>query len=176
MEPCAYCAPTVRLLCACCVLTACSVLATLRRPVSSIYIYQARIKQNGTDLVIGDFDNEVGGCIPMSMCGRLQPHMLQAATPCVAGCNPMCGRLQPQVWQAATPCVAGYIPMSMCGRLQPNVLEAAISSSDAVTTIRLVLHLPRTYHAQMSAALAYDKKARQMHGPRALVNFPDGPS
>ena len=88
----------------------------------------------------------------------------------------MCGRLQPQVWQAATPCVAGYIPMSMCGRLQPDVLEAAISSSDAVTTIRLVLHLPRTYHAQMSAALAYDKKARQMHGPRALVNFPDGPS
>ena len=28
---------------------------------------------------------------------------------------------------------------------------------------------------QMAAALAYDKKARQMHGPRALVNFPDEP-
>ena len=28
----------------------------------------------------------------------------------------------------------------------------------------------------MSAALAYDKKARQMHGPKAFVNFPDDPS
>jgi hypothetical protein len=29
---------------------------------------------------------------------------------------------------------------------------------------------------EMSAALAYDKKARQMHGPKAFVNFPDDPS
>ena len=39
------------------------------------------------------------------------------------------------------------------------------------------IHLPCTStHVQMSAALAYDKKARQMHGPKAFVNFPDDPS
>jgi hypothetical protein len=28
---------------------------------------------------------------------------------------------------------------------------------------------------EIEAALAYDKKARQLHGPKAFVNFPDGP-
>ena len=40
---------------------------------------------------------------------RLQPHVLEAATPCARGCNPMCSRLQPHVLEAAappTPCVA----------------------------------------------------------------------
>lgn len=27
---------------------------------------------------------------------------------------------------------------------------------------------------ELDAALAYDAKARQIHGPRALVNFPNG--
>ena len=30
-------------------------------------------------------------CNPM--CWRLQPHVLEAATPCAGGCNPMCARL-----------------------------------------------------------------------------------
>jgi len=29
---------------------------------------------------------------------------------------------------------------------------------------------------QIAAALAYDKKARQIHGPKAFVNFPEEPS
>jgi hypothetical protein len=42
------------------------------------------------------------------------------------------------------------------------------------------LTMPCPCHAlayvQMSAALAYDKKSREMHGTKAFVNFPDDPS
>lgn len=41
---------------------------------------------------------------------------------------------------------------------------------------RSYTYLALATHVQMSAALAYDKKARQMHGPKAFVNFPDDPS
>ena len=34
---------------------------------------------------------------------RLQPHALEAATPCTRGCNPKHWRLQPHVPEAATP-------------------------------------------------------------------------
>ena len=48
-----------------------------------------------------------GDCNPT--CRRLQPHVLEAATPCAEdttprarGCNPTCWRLQPHVPEAAS--------------------------------------------------------------------------
>ena len=40
---------------------------------------------------------------------RLQPHVLQAGTPCARGFNPVCSRLQSRVRQAATPPFTGLV-------------------------------------------------------------------
>ena len=50
---------------------------------------------------------------------RLQPHVLEAATPRTSACNPTRWRLQAYVLEAATPCAGG------CNPILEAVLKAA---------------------------------------------------
>ena len=63
---------------------------------------------------------------------RLQPHVLEAATPRTSACNPTRWRLQPYVLEAATPCAGGCNPSP-----NPDQVSASLASLERHLDISL---------------------------------------